>query len=545
MAASPPAVTKVVAARGPVTGGSAVKLTGTGLDGATNVTFGGVPALGFRVADGQPATSVDVIAPPHKTGTVPITVTTPAGTSPAGTAATFTYQAVHGRWSPVAARQRFFHTATLLADGKVLVAGGCVQPQPSGRCSAATATAEIYDPARRTWTNTPDMTVARVGHLATLLPDGRVLVSGGCAILLCSGPEGAPSGPILEGPSERSAEIYDPRSGQWTPTGSKTLIQHLASATLLPTGPAAVCGPNCGNVLVVGTAGAYVGQPAPTSNAELYDPASGTWALTAATEHARDNTVPPTVLLRNGKVLVAGAVTDLPTGTAVPAELFDPATATWAPTGNAEPFPSKTPATMLADGRVLILATDPSGDRKGVEIYDPTARPDPANPAVGGGAWSITPAPTDLRSANTATLLHDGTVLAVGGNAKPPLPTAELYSEKTAAWTSAATMAGGHGADTVRPTVAASFTATLLNDGTVLIVGPGYATAHLDTYLSPQLEAATVDPVVYGPNAELYTPSRSKSNRGLLALGLGVGGAVLLIAIGSVVLVRRAQRRNS
>ncbi len=535
-AAGGPTVAVITPARGPATGGTPVRITGTGFDGTTVVRFGEVAAPSFDVETGLDGTILDVIAPPHRAGTVRITVTTAVGSSPPVAAGAFGYLPVQGHWSSLSAPRRSSQTATLLPNGKVLVAGGCVQPEPSGQCSKATATAEIYDPGRRSFAPTRSMTTARIGHLAALLPDGEVLVSGGCPTLTC--------GSVLS-PSELSAELYDPATGRWTKTGPMAFIHHNPTVTLLASRPASACAPNCGKVLVVGTSSSLDGST-PSTDAELYDPRAGTWAPTAPTEH--DPNYPSSTLLPTGKVLVAGPVSDLPPLTAAPAELYDPVTSTWAPTGNAEPTPEPGESTtLLPDGRVLAMAANPAAG-KGVELYDPTALPDPANPAVKGGAWTSA-ALTVQRYGNTATRLHDGGVLVAGGEGvtvgepnSPPLGTAELYNEKSGTFTSAATMAGGRAVDPVSRSGRPTFTATLLSDGTVLVVGASYRVASLDTYFKANQDANLSSPVAYGPSAELYTPGDTGSGNNPLALGLGLGAAALLIALGAVVLVRRRNR---
>jgi len=116
------------------------------------------------------------------------------------------------------ATARYFHTATLLPNGKVLVAGGAIGYTPL-------ASAELYDPATGTWTATESLHTARFFHTATLLPNGKVLVAGG-----------AGNGYLA------SAELYDPATETWTATGSLHTARDLHTATLLPNGKVLVAG---------------------------------------------------------------------------------------------------------------------------------------------------------------------------------------------------------------------------------------------------------------------------------------------------------------
>jgi hypothetical protein len=124
------------------------------------------------------------------------------------------YDPVKGTWAITGSMSasRGGHTSTLLLNGKVLVAGG-----------AATNLAELYDPATGIWTKTGPMSVLRLRHTATLLPNGKVLVAGGS--------DGTGQTPLYS-----SAELYDPATGTWTNTGSMNIARAGHTATLLPNG---------------------------------------------------------------------------------------------------------------------------------------------------------------------------------------------------------------------------------------------------------------------------------------------------------------------
>ena len=168
---------------------------------------------------------------------------------------------VSRRWS-FTGTMRFLHashTATLLTNGLVLVAGGW----DDDGCSHATASAELFDPATGTWRVTGTMTTARFGATATLLPNGEVLVAGGL-------------GEVFRGGAFTSAEIYDPATEAWRATGPLTIARSEHTASLLPNG----------QVIVAGGADSspytdywYVHS---SSSAELYDPATGTWTPTGS-----------------------------------------------------------------------------------------------------------------------------------------------------------------------------------------------------------------------------------------------------------------------
>ena len=316
------------------------------------------------------------------------------------------------------------HTATQLLDGRVLVAGGVGVQQSEGLANIL-ASAELYDPNTGAWTATGAMSQLRGLQTATLLPDGKVLVVGGSA---CADFDGCPL---------TSAELYDPASGTWIATGSMVearLGDH--TATLL----------NNGKVLVAGgTGGAFESM----RSAELYDPATGSWSSAGQMVEPRSNHT--ATLLLDGKVLVAGSGTEVAS-----AELYDPSTGQWTATGTMSGLWIHHTATRLPDGKVLAagggVATDQSGTM--TALYDPST-----------GQWTAAGTMVEGRIYHTATLLPDGTVLVVGGANSvidpAALATAEIYDAISGSWVATTSMAEARH----------SYTATLLPDGTVLVVG--------------------------------------------------------------------------
>ena len=293
------------------------------------------------------------------------------------------YNPASGIWTPTSslATARANPTATLLPNGKVLVAGG---DYVLG--SGYLASAELYDPASGTWSGTGSLAAVRSYHTATLLPNGKVLVVGGVTsfnVILAS------------------AELYDPASGTWTATGSLTTARYLHRATLLPNG----------KVLV---AGGHNGASTLTS-AELYDPASGTWSVTGSLGAARyHNTA---TLLPNGKVLVAGGYYAGASALAS-AELYDPASGIWSFTGSLVTARGQVTATLLPNGKALIAGGLLWGSSvlASAELYDPAS-----------GTWTLTGSLTTARASSTTTLLPNGKVLVVAGDAGFQLASAELY----------------------------------------------------------------------------------------------------------------------
>jgi hypothetical protein len=319
------------------------------------------------------------------------------------------YDPATGTWTATGSmlQGRYRHTATLLPDGRVLVAGGNVNGSSQLGIRCCLATAELYDPATGTWTATGNLIAARVDHIASLLPDGTVLVAGG---------DSYPNTGLEETP----AEVYDPATGTWSATGGGYGPNHDQRAVLL----------SSGKVFVTGGSG--LGGPT-----QLYDPVSRAWSVTDCCVVKPEGNGPPNgsvTLLPDGTILVAGGIGVDHSGSSLPrfialdaAVLYDPRTASSTATGSLNALrQDHFSATLLPNGMVLVVGG--SGRDFAVlasaELYDPSA-----------GTWIDTASLSEARQGHRAILLPDGTVLVVGGTGRedpgalgPILASAELYT---------------------------------------------------------------------------------------------------------------------
>jgi hypothetical protein len=290
------------------------------------------------------------------------------------------YDAASGQFAPAGQMhaRRAGATATLLPDGKVLIAGG---NDESGK---SLATAEIYDSVSNTFSLTSSMGTSRGHAIAVLLRTGKVLIAGGNA----SGDDDQLT----------TAELYDPRTGHFVPAGSMHARRSAFTAIAL----------NDGRVLVVGglSGGRYPHHKV-EATAEIYDPQTNRFTATADMSTPRYKQ--GAALLPDGKVLIVGGSNeDGRQNILSSTEIFDPQTNRFSP-GPQMKFPRfklLSGVVALRDGRILL-----AGGAERAEIYDPTR----------GLFTPLSGEPLDGFLFSTATLLHDGRVLLVNGYGHHPV----------------------------------------------------------------------------------------------------------------------------
>lgn len=290
---------------------------------------------------------------------------------------------------------RFDHSATLLPDGKVLIAGGLE------RNHVITGTAELYDPGRGGFVRAGPMGSPRYGHTATLLPDGRVLIAGGS-----DGPHAL-----------ASAELYDPATGRFIATGA--MMTPRSGAVAIPLAS--------GKVLIMG------GDRAPDggrqASAEIYDSSTGSFAATGSMHTPRDYFA--AVRLTDNRVLVLGGASAgaYPNSTIeASAEIYDPEMARFTATGAMTVPRYKLGAVPLPDGRALAVGGSDSSDGRGeyasTEIYDPARGVFHTGGQMQNARFKL---------ASGAVPLPNGDILIAGGSDQP-----EIYHLGTRTFTATA-----------------------------------------------------------------------------------------------------------
>jgi Tol biopolymer transport system component len=416
-------------------GGNAAELIAGVMPGDADLRWAGAPAW-------QPIGGRSIVPPPWTPSTAtsvgPPPPTPPATPKPdlsAGFSWTGSMRATEA--GPLG------ETATLLADGRVLVTGGC------------STDVELYDPETGTFSQTGSLTAIRGGKTATLLQDGRILITGGYN---CADAEHAGIW--------ASAELYDPTTGSFRPTGSMGTAREFHTATLLADGRVLMSGGITGasplatrSVVLASYQDAVTAETSSNvlSSAELYDPATGTFSRTGSMSNFRDHHT--ATLLQDGRVLVVGGGGE-GYASRTSAELYDPATGTFGPTGSMKSGRWLHTATLLQDGRVLVAGgrTPQDSVLASAELYNPRT-----------GKFASTGSLTTGRQEHTATLLGDGRVLLTGGYNQDDgygqaLASTELFDPGAGKFTSAGSMGDRR----------AGQTATLLDDGRVLIAGGFY-----------------------------------------------------------------------
>ncbi|MGH9178329.1 MAG: SBBP repeat-containing protein [Acidimicrobiales bacterium] len=451
-----PLVTRVTPRGGDTGGGATVVVNGVGFNGASAVRFGDTAARSFTV---ESDTRLTAVAPTLAEGIHKITVSTPGGTSPGNPVADF--WAGEGSWALTGSLNtaRSAHTITLLNNGKVLVAGGRV----SAGANQALASAELYDPLTGTWSTTGSMAQARWSHTATLLPDGRVLVAGGtsnnttpslgsaelfnpdtgtwspaaslngpralhAATLLrepgCAAHCGkvlvAAGRPVANANTLNTAELFDPARNVWETTGNLNEARFLTEMVQVGDGRA----------LIAGGFG-------PTDTAETFNPADGTWSFTG--NPMRASKARPTVTrLPDGNALVNNGWASGP----VPlSDVFDYRTNRFVPAGTPKTHRWNATAVLLPNGRVLALAGGVGGYT--ADVYDPKSNTfrsggslqfqrgassvSPAGP--GGTAVVLSSSTTEFQADPRVCGQHCGKVLIVGNTDEQA---SELYTPAAA-----------------------------------------------------------------------------------------------------------------
>lgn len=535
-----PVVTSVLPPAGPTFGGTAVTINGSGFTGSAGVKvqFGNLTVTPTSVSD----TRITASSPPQGQGRVDLRVTVDnVGVSPASSLARFTYGS--GAWTATGSvsqcpasdgcSERYLHTATLLDGpechgvtppeycGKVLATGGTrtnfFEPPLAG--------SQLYDPDQGTWSGSGSLGVARFGHTATLLLDGRVLVVGG--------QDKAASGMT-------SVELYDPSDGTWRSCQAATATARCPAPLAFPRVGHTATVLQDGRVLVVGGADSEFNRKTPSTSAELYDPETGRWTVARPLEIGRENHT--ATLLSTGEVLVAGGFIAAvspdrvrpteplqtprvfnPVVTAS-AEVYDPVSGTWAKTGDMAVGRFDHTATVLSGSACAIAATAPplcgkvliAGGNAGgpsslasSEVYDADAV-DPVSKLR--GRWTATDSLNSARSGHSASLLSDGTVLVTGSGATcecgpsfAPTSSAEVYDPSAKRWHYTSSLSANRGAHT----------STVLQGPLCRGVG---RTEHCDKVLvaggyeaAPKRAAVAGTPTVvsFPLHEELYTPAPS------------------------------------
>jgi hypothetical protein len=371
-----------------------------------------------------PPASFSTYTAPNTTGTFHVVATSVADPRASAVAA---MTIVPSGFRPTANMYlpRKAHTATLLDDGRVLIAGGdpcseysLIHGPDLNPCPLEEA--EVFDPSSESFVSTGSMLAQRAAHTATRLNDGKVLITGGGSAV---------------------AELYDPTTGTFSATGSMSADRAAHTAILLGNGTVLVTG---------GGSGAAV-----LATAEIYDPQTGTFSLAGSTGMTVARIWHSAARLHNGQVLITGGFDVSGTSTAA-AEIYDPATDNFLPTGGMSTRRARHTSTTLSNGTVLVAAGFGAnlGRNAVADIFDPAS-----------GSFTQTALLLGRRDSHFAVLMPDGKVLISGGDNLALLSfygiTTEIYDPSTQAFTQTGSMFIGR----------LLCAAVALGDGRVLVTG--------------------------------------------------------------------------
>jgi N-acetylneuraminic acid mutarotase len=446
--------------------------------------------------------------------------------------------------------KRFGHAAELLADGRVLVAGGGIAWDVNDH-PTYTNTAEIYNPTTNVWSSAGTFTGARQPHFVHRLASGKVLIAGG------------ETGYDLvndHGIWTSTAVLYDPASNSWSAAGSMSHPHVFGASVLLGNGKVLVAGgttdetaaavptnkfdlydpatnswssgtmttaradiscsrtfllPSNGKVLVIGGRTGYnaVAQRGiHTATTEIYSPASNSWATAGSMSGPHDNARGH--LLSNGKVFIAGGVNDSNVVTTL-ADRYDPATNSWSSAGSMSHPHYGQDQLALADDRLLITGgktdtTAYSASTTLAEIYNPATN-----------TWSAAGSMMHPHGSTWPVLLANGKVLIAGGmdDAYATTTAAEIYNPATNSWTAAGNM--------VTKRMGGFVTAVPGGKGMVFggMLDVTYTSTRAADIYDPALNSWSVANLSE-PKSILFSVTPFGSNGLLIAGGMGIAQAV-------------------
>ena len=320
-------------------------------------------------------------------------------------------------------QQRSEHKAALLDDGRVLISGGFTRTFNENGTGIGEVrflnSSEIFNPSAQSWTLTESMSEERGGHIAIVLPAGKILVAGGRTLRKDTETD------ELTVIYHHSVELYDHASGQWSSGEDMIESRWNSTATLMKDGRVLLSGGEDSNGSL--------------STSEIYDPVTGLWSATGRMLNPRSGH--SAVLLSDGKVLVVGGAGDK-------VEIFDPQKGIWSAVSSLSQRMTRQGMVLMENGQIITAGGFGStGPVSTSELYDPDTQ-----------NWTRIPGMSVTRVGPSSILLGNGNVLVVGGSR---FAASDLYNPVAGEWISSGNMLHGR----------KNQTATLLQDGRVLVSG--------------------------------------------------------------------------